>query len=103
MNATSRTSTPVVVGRFIASVRSVAASSDGLVVCAECRRHMSDMADTCPHCSAMVIADPVVTPLRSGAYRAAITRVGGNGMRAIALLMVTLAAAAYVILRVAAP
>jgi len=103
MNATSRTSTPVAVGRFIASVRSVAASSDGLVVCAECRRHMSDMAETCPHCSAVVAAPPVATHALSGAHRAAATRVSGSGMRAIALLVLTLAAASYVVLRVAAP
>lgn len=56
MSPTQRVLTPTSVGRFVANIRSVATSSDGLVACSECRREISDLATSCPHCGAEAVA-----------------------------------------------
>lgn len=98
MNADPKTLTPTSVGRFVASIRSVASVSDGLVMCRDCRRHMSDLATSCPHCGAEAVATgefPSVdaTP---GSVRTATSDVG-----AMSLMVIGLAVAAYIISKVA--
>jgi hypothetical protein len=92
-------STPVSVGRFVASIRAVAASSDGLVVCSECRRHMSDMAPTCPHCSAEVTGRIVVAPVVSTdeADIDGLTRFAARDLFSVSLMVLALALLSYFI------
>jgi hypothetical protein len=99
MSVTPRVSTPVSVGRFVASIRSVAASSDGLVVCSECRRHMSDMAETCPHCNAAVTGRVVVTPAAStdDVDASGVTRFAARDLFSVTLMVLALALASYFI------
>ena len=103
MSATPRVSTPVNVGRFVASIRSVAASSDGLVVCNECRRHMSDMGETCPHCGTAVTGRVVVTPAvpADDVDAAGVTRFTARDLFSVALMVLALALASYFILLIA--
>ncbi len=102
MTVTPRVLTPTSVGRFVASIRAVAASSDGLVVCSDCRRHMSELATTCPHCSA-VNEQGAVAMLDAEAP----VDVAGQAsftwreVRSISLMMFGLAVASYLALRLA--
>ena len=97
MSATPKVMTPTSVGRFVASIRSVASSSDGLVVCRDCRRHMSDMATSCPHCGADVTAVEA-----SGTSRSPdAVRMGNSDAWTITWAVVGLAAAVYVITKMA--
>lgn len=102
MTVTPRVLTPTSVGRFVASIRAVAASSDGLVVCGDCRRHMSDMAATCPHCSAVneqgAVATPEAAAPGDAAGPASFTR---RDVRSISLMVFGLAVASYLVSRLA--
>ena len=97
MSTTQRVLTPTSVGRFVASMRSVAASSDGLTLCSDCRRHMSDMATSCPHCGAETVAAAAAptdgTPVR--------VRTATSDVRAMSVVVLCLALGAYIISRIA--
>lgn len=98
MSATPRVLTPTSVGRFVATIRSVATPPDGLVVCGDCRREMSDLATSCPHCGADAVATgefTVVEPA-SGSSRRAASDVGR-----MSLVIVSLAFAVYLISKIA--
>lgn len=102
MSASPKVSTPVSVGRFVASVRSVAASTDGLARCGECGRAMSDMADTCPHCDTAVTDRAIAAPLEVADMPEGATEgMTGSDARSMALLVLALVAGAYVIARIA--
>ena len=101
MSVTPRVSTPVSVGRFVASVRAVAASSDGLVVCAECQRHMSDMAETCPHCNSAA-ASSAPRASMTGEYAVDSVRFRVREFGSISLVIACLVTLSYFALRVAA-
>ena len=95
MSDAQRVMTPTSVGRFVAGVRAVASSSDGLVICSDCRRHMSDMAETCPHCSA------AVRPIGDASNTSDPMRITSREIRMISYMVVSLALASYVVLRIA--
>lgn len=97
MSTTQRVLTPTSVGRFVASMRSVAASSDGLALCSDCRRYMSDMATSCPHCGAETVA---ATAPATGAAPVRV-RTATSDVRAMSVIVLCLALGAYVISRIA--
>ena len=97
MSTTQRVLTPTSVGRFVATMRSVSASSDGLTRCSDCRRHMSDMATSCPHCGAETVA-AAVTPPNGAPVR---LRTATSDVRAMSVVVLCLALGAYIISRVA--
>ena len=101
MSVASRVSTPVSVGRFVASIRAVAASSDGLVACNECRRDMSNMAETCPHCGSAAIPTASVDGGHGIDETIGVMRMSRGDAGAISFVVLGLAAVAYAALRVA--
>ena len=102
MTVTPRVLTPTSVGRFVASIRAVAASSDGLVVCGDCRRHMSDMATTCPHCSAVNEHGAVATlDAEAPGVAAGPALFTRRDVRSISLMVFGLAVASYLVSRLA--
>lgn len=98
MSATPRVLTPTSVGRFVASIRSATTPADGLVVCNDCRREMSDLATSCPHCGAEAVATGEFRSVDAspGAARTATSDVG-----MMSLVVISLALAAYVISKIA--
>lgn len=98
MNADPKTLTPNSVGRFVASIRSVATASDGLVVCRDCRRHMSDFATSCPHCGAEAVATGEFPSVDA---TPATVRTATSDVGTMSLMVIGLAVAAYIISKVA--
>ncbi len=98
MSASPRVLTPTSVGRFVASIRSVATASDGLVLCDECRRHMSDLATSCPHCGADAIATGEFTAVEAAPVP---NRMATSDVRTMSLMVIGLALAAWIVAKVA--
>ena len=98
MSATPKVLTPTSVGRFVATIRSVATPPNGLVVCSDCRREMSDLATSCPHCGADAVATGEFSSIEAapGSTRTATGDVG-----TMVLVVVSLALAVYVISKIA--
>jgi hypothetical protein len=98
MSTTQKVLTPTSVGRFVSSIRSVANSSDGLVVCSDCRRHMSDLATSCPHCDAEAVATGEFTAVELTSAPAHVT---AGDVGTMSLLVLGLGLAAYAVALIA--